>query len=100
LNVHNISDIRQIEIHRTEPLLPGSSYLEVDIAAAKLEKYKSPCSDQILAELIQPLGETLLSVIHKLINIIWNKKELCIIVTVHKKTNKTDCNNYHEISLL
>jgi hypothetical protein len=46
------------------------------------------------------------SVIHKLINSIWNKEELpdqwkeSIIVPVHKKGDKTDCNNYHEISLL
>jgi hypothetical protein len=56
--------------------------------------------------------------IHKLINSIWNKEELqlinsiwnkeelpdhwkeSIIVPVHKKGDKTDCNNYHGISLL
>jgi hypothetical protein len=36
----------------TEPLVPGSSRLEVEIAIAKLKKYKSPGSDQIPAELI------------------------------------------------
>jgi hypothetical protein len=41
-----------------------------------LKKYKSPGSDEILAELIQAGGETLLSAIHKLINSIWNKEEL------------------------
>jgi hypothetical protein len=51
LNVHNVSDVRQIEIHTAEPLVPGPSCLEVEIATAKLEKYKSPSSDQILAEL-------------------------------------------------
>jgi hypothetical protein len=44
LNVHNISDVRQIEVHTAEPLLPGSSRLEAEIAIAKLEKYKSPVS--------------------------------------------------------
>jgi hypothetical protein len=24
LNVHNVSDVRQIEVHTTEPLVPGS----------------------------------------------------------------------------
>jgi hypothetical protein len=38
-------------------------------------KYKSPGSDKILAELIQAVGETFVSVIHKLINLIWNKEE-------------------------
>jgi hypothetical protein len=59
-------------------------------------------------QLIQAGGEMLLSVIHKLINSthIWNKEELpdqwkeSIIVTIHKKGNKTDCNKYRGISLL
>jgi hypothetical protein len=68
LNVHNVSDVRQIEVHMAEPLVPGPSCLEVEIAIAKLKKYKSPGSDQILAELIQAGGEILLSAIHKLIN--------------------------------
>jgi hypothetical protein len=48
----------------------------------------------------------LLSAIHKLINSIWNKEELpdqwkeSTIVSVHKNGVKTDCNNYHGISLL
>jgi hypothetical protein len=48
LNVHNISDVRQIEVHTAEPLVPGSSCLEAEIAIAKLKKYKSPGSDQIM----------------------------------------------------
>jgi hypothetical protein len=40
LNVHNVSDARQIEVHTTEPLVPGPSRLEVEIAIAKLKKYK------------------------------------------------------------
>jgi hypothetical protein len=48
----------------------------------------------------------LLSVIHKLINSIWNKDELpdqwkqSVIGTAHKKDDKTDCNNYRGISVL
>jgi hypothetical protein len=47
----------------------------------------------------------LLSVIHKLINSVWNKEELpdqwkeTIIVPIHKKGDKTGCNNYRGISL-
>jgi hypothetical protein len=53
LNVHNVSDVRQIEVHTVEPLVPGPSRLEVEIAIAKFKNYKSPGSDQIPAELIQ-----------------------------------------------
>jgi hypothetical protein len=49
----NVSDVRQVEVHTAEPLVPIQSRLEVEIAVAKLKKYKSPGSDQILAELIQ-----------------------------------------------
>jgi hypothetical protein len=37
LNVHNVSDVMQIEVHTTEPLVPGPSHLEVEIAIAKLK---------------------------------------------------------------
>jgi hypothetical protein len=104
--VHNVSDVRQIEVHTAEPLVPGPSCLEVEIAIAKLKKYISPGSDEILAEMIQAGGETLLSAIHKLIHSVWNKEELpdqwkeSIIVPVHKKSDKTDSNNYREVLLL
>jgi hypothetical protein len=49
LNVHNVSDVRQIEVHTAQPLIPGPSCLEVEIAITKLKKYKSPGSDQIQA---------------------------------------------------
>jgi hypothetical protein len=64
-----------------------------------------PGSDQIPAGLIQSGGETLLPAIHKLINSVWNKEELpdqwkeSIIILVHKKDDKTHCNNYRGISL-
>jgi hypothetical protein len=45
--VHNVSDIRQIEVHMAEPLIPGPSRPEVEIAIVKLKKYKLPGSDQI-----------------------------------------------------
>jgi hypothetical protein len=78
----------------------------VVIAIAKLKKYKSPGSDQIPAELIQAEGEILVSAIHNLINSVWNKEELpdkwkeSIIVPIHKRGDKTYCNNYRRISLL
>jgi hypothetical protein len=60
--VHNVSNVRQREVCTAEPLVSASSCLEFEIAIAKLKKYKSPGSDQILAELIQAEGETLMPV--------------------------------------
>jgi hypothetical protein len=54
LNVH-VSDVRQIEIHMAEPLVPGPSRLKVEIAIAKLKKYKPPDSDKIVTEQIKPM---------------------------------------------
>jgi predicted nucleic acid-binding protein len=71
-----------------------------------LKSFKSPGSDQILAELIQAGAEILRSKIHKLINSSWNKEKLpdhwkeSIIVPVHKKGDKADCRNYRWILLL
>jgi hypothetical protein len=36
LNVHRVSDVRQMEIHTAQPLVPKPSASEVEIAIAKL----------------------------------------------------------------
>jgi len=62
--------------------------------------------DQIPAELIKAGGRTIYLEIHKLIIPIWKKEKLPeewkkpIIVPIHKKGDKTDCNNYRGISIL
>jgi hypothetical protein len=61
LNVHRVSDVRQLEIHTAKPLVRDPSPVEVEIAIAKLRRYKLQGSDQILAELIQAGGEILSS---------------------------------------
>jgi hypothetical protein len=73
LNFYNASDIRRIEVHTAEPLVPGPSCFDVKIAIATMKKHKSPSSNQILAELIG---------------------------AIHKKGDKTVCNNYHGVLLL
>ena len=56
--------------------------------------------------MIKAEGRTIRCAIHKLIISIWNKEELLeewkelIIVPIHKKGDKTDCNNYSGISIL
>jgi hypothetical protein len=87
--------------------VPQPSAAEVEVATRKLKRY----SDQIPAELIQSGGgggvtTTLLSEIHKLLMLIWNKEEFprqwkeSIAVPIHKNSDKTDCSNYQGISLL
>jgi hypothetical protein len=58
LNVHNGSGIRNTDIHIAEPLVPGPSYFDVEIAIAKLKKCKSPGSDQVPEELILAGGKS------------------------------------------
>jgi hypothetical protein len=106
LNVHRVSDVRQIEVHTAKLLVHDPNPIEVEIAVAKLKMFKSLGSDQIQAEMIQAGGEILRSNFHKLINSIWNKEKLpdqwkeYVIVPVHKKANKTYCNSYRGMPLL
>jgi len=105
-NVHGVKDIGQAEIHTAEPLLPEPSASDVELAIDKLKSHKSPGIDQISAELIKAGCRTICLEIHKLITSIWKKEELpeewkeSIIVPIHKKGDKADCNNYRGISLL
>ena len=76
------------------------------MATEKLKRHKSPGTDQVPADLIKAGGRTICSEIHKLTNSIWNTEELpeqrqdSIIVPIHKKSDKTDCNNFTGTSLL
>jgi hypothetical protein len=64
LNVHNISDVRHIEIHISEPLVPCPSCLELEIFMAKLKMYKPSGGNQIPAELIKAGGGMWLLLYH------------------------------------
>jgi hypothetical protein len=94
-----------VEIHTAEPLVPDPSPFVVEIAIAELKGYKSPGTDQILAELIQAGSDTLFSEIHNLLNFVWNKEAFLssgrsLSVPTYKKGDKTDRSNYQGISLL
>ena len=76
LNVHEVKDIRQAEIHIVEPLVSEPSAFGVELAIEKLKNYKSPGTDQIPAEMIKAGGKRICCDIHKLIISVWNKEEL------------------------
>jgi len=75
LNIHGVNDVRQADMQIAKALVSVSSSYEVETLIEKLKRYKSPGTDQILAEMIQAGGNTLHSEIYKLINSIWNKEE-------------------------
>ena len=83
--------------------MPEPSAFEVDLVIEKLKSHKSPGIDQIPAELIKEGSRANRYQSHKLVVSIWNKEELpverkgSIIVPIHKKGDKTDCNNYRGI---
>jgi hypothetical protein len=105
-NVHAANDVRQTEIHTAESPVPELSAVEVEMVTEKLRRYKSPGTDQILAEILKAGGRTVCCEIHKIINSIWNKEELpeewkeTISVPIYKRDDKTDCSNYRGLSLL
>ena len=104
--MHGVKDVGQAEIHTAEPLVPEPSASEVELAIDKLKSHKSPVIDQILTKLTKAGGRTICLEIHTLITSMWKKEKLTeewkesIIVPIHKKGDKIDCNNYRGISLL
>jgi len=76
LNVLGVNDVRQREIHTAEKLVPKPNAFEVEVAIVKLERHKSPGTDQIPAEMIKAGSKRICSEIHKFINSISNKEEL------------------------
>ena len=100
-------DVGQAEIYTAEPLVPDPSDSEFELAIDKLKSHKSPGIDQIPAELIKVEGSrTMCLEILKLITSMWKKEKLpekwkqLIIVPIHKKGDKTGCNNYRSTSHL
>jgi hypothetical protein len=55
------------QIHIAEPLVPGPSASEVELAIEELKSHKSSGIDQIPAELIKAGSRTIYGEIHKLI---------------------------------
>jgi hypothetical protein len=77
LTVHEASDVKQIEIHTAEPLVPEPRPFEAEIAVVNLKRIY--CKIVIkFQQLTQAAHETVWSEIHKLITYIWKRKN-CLI---------------------
>ena len=87
-------------------MVPEPSAFEFEVTIDKLKNHKSPGINEIPTELIKTGGGTMCLEIHKHITTIRKKEKLpeewkeSIIVPIHKKADKTDCNNYRGISHL
>jgi len=59
IELHGVNDVRQTEIHTTEPLVSETSAFEVEMAIEKLKRHKSLGTDKIPAEPITVGGRTI-----------------------------------------
>jgi len=101
--VKGVKDVGRAEVHTAELQVPEPSAAEFELAIDKLKSHKSAAFDQIPSEMIKAGGRTIFLDIHILITSIWKKEKLpekwkeSIITSVHKKGDKTGCNNYRGI---
>lgn len=84
---------------RAEPMLNEVTQEETDKAIASLNNWKAPGSDSIPSELIKFGGKQLHYAIFKICQKIWRDKRVptswneAIIIPLHKKGDKTICEN-------
>ena len=107
LNRPNPDDpLDQCETQTAEELIPEPTLVEIQASIKSLKNNKSPGEDGIPAELFKYGGDIIEQQFLKLFKIIWNKEskpedwEIAVMIPIHKKGDKLDCNNYRGISLL
>ena len=89
-----------------EPLIETPSYDEVLAAINKLKNHKAPGEDNIPAELIKHGGVQLWTRLHQIIVMVWEEEKLPeewlmrLLIPIHKKGSRSDCENYRGICLL
>ncbi|XP_055384167.1 uncharacterized protein LOC129613882 [Condylostylus longicornis] len=105
VNENCVDDNNEI-LYYAENIVQHPTLVETKEAIKKLKNGKAGGEDNLTAELIKYGGEELHKQLHELILSIWNTETLptewmdSIIFPIHKKGDKTDCNNYRGISLL
>ena len=79
---------------------------EVELAVRKLKNNKAPGSDEIVAELVKNGGQVMVDWLWELLREMWKTKRVpqewknTILIPLHKKRSRKDCNNYRGIALL
>jgi len=79
---------------------------EINTQIKRLKNHKSPDEDGIQGEILKCVDETMIEMIHKLIEKIWNTEEIpkdwniALIFPIHKNDDKKVCNNYRGIAIV
>ena len=76
MNVHRVNGIKRTVTHTAEPLMPESSVFDSELAIEKLKSHKSPCIDQIPAELFKAGCRKIRHEIYNCIISVWSNEEL------------------------
>jgi hypothetical protein len=90
LNIYEVNDVRETEIHTVKSLVPDPSAFNVELAIEKLESHKSPRMDQIPAELIKQFAMRSMNLLF-LFGIRRNRLRRGRSHSLHKTGDKTDC---------
>jgi hypothetical protein len=86
--------------------VPQPSASDIEVTIAKLKGINHQVFIVTPEELIQVVGETFGSEIHKLIKLIWKEEKLprqwkeSVVLPINRKGDKTDCSSYRIVSLL
>ena len=101
----NLANLREIEENIVE-----NKWLITDEklkqAVDKMRNGKAPGDDELPAEIIKKIGNIGLSWLLALMNLAWQSEQVpddwirAVICTIHKKGEKTNCENYRGIFLL
>ena len=102
----NTDVLADLPSNNQDEIFPDFLQEEIAQAIHSLKKDRSPGIDNITSEMIQASGEEGVKIFTNLINKIHELEECpedwgkAIIVPIHKKSDKSVCNNYRGISLL
>ena len=104
---HTVGDPDKLKSHpSTDTDSPPILREEVEEAVKALKKGKSAGIDNIPGELVQAGGESMIDALHTICQKIWQTGEWptqwtqSLVITLPKKGNLQQCNNYRTISLI